>query len=133
MAAVVWIWVSSDSSVVIGNMNTELVLATRLRKYGISGWRRHQRLFGNPDFIFLRAKLAVFVDGCFWHGCPKHATQPASNRVFWRRKLARNKTRDQLVNRALRQRGWTVLRIWQHELIRKNEVRLLRRIHRALL
>ncbi len=85
-----------------------------------------------PDFVFSKARLAVFVDGCFWHGCPKHGTQPVGNRAFWRNKLARNKARDRIVNRTLRQHGWTVLRIWQHELSRKGETRLLRRIHRVL-
>jgi len=54
------------------------------------------------DFVFPTLKLAIFVDGCFWHGCPKHATQPANNRVFWKNKLARNKVRDRLVTRTLR-------------------------------
>lgn len=89
--------------------------------------------FGNrkfrvrPDFVFRRMRMAVFVDGCSWHGCPKHATKPKNNRGFWRRKLAGNKQRDQLVNRALRRAGWRVVRIWEHELARKNETRLLRR------
>ena len=104
----------------------------RGRRHKIAGWRRHRAIFGNPDFIFPHAKLAVFVDGCFWHACPKHGTQPASNRAFWKRKLTRNKSRDRLVNRTLRARGWSVLRIWQHELTRKNESRLLRRIRRTL-
>jgi DNA mismatch endonuclease (patch repair protein) len=69
-----------------------------------------------PDFVFPKSRTAVFVDGCFWHGCPKHATKPANNRAFWRRKLAGNKTRDRVVNRALRRAGWRVLRIWEHEL-----------------
>lgn len=90
-------------------------------------------MFGKPDFVFRERRLAIFVDGCFWHCCPKHTTQLATNRTFWRKKLSRNKHRDKLVNRTLRQHGWTVLRIWQHELVRKNEARLLQRIHRALL
>jgi DNA mismatch endonuclease (patch repair protein) len=103
-----------------------------LRRNGITGWRRHPRVFGNPDFLFPKYRLAVFVDGCFWHGCPKHATQPASNRAFWREKLARNKTRDRLVTRTLKQRGWSVLRVWQHEFSRRSEPRLVRRIRKAL-
>ncbi|MEO7675363.1 MAG: very short patch repair endonuclease [Verrucomicrobiota bacterium] len=114
-----------------GNKSTELALVAVFRQHQIKGWRRHQRIFGNPDFVFSKLRLAVFVDGCFWHGCPKHATQPASNRAFWKKKLTRNKTRDRLVKKTLRLRGWTVLRIWQHELVRKNETRLLRRINRA--
>jgi DNA mismatch endonuclease (patch repair protein) len=69
-----------------------------------------------PDYVFRKARLALFVDGCFWHGCPRHATRPANNRTFWKKKLAGNKTRDQVVNRALRRAGWRVIRIWEHEL-----------------
>lgn len=114
------------------NKSTELVVAAMLRHHHITGWRRRFCLFGRPDFVFPKHRLAVFVDGCFWHGCPKHGTQPASNRAFWRKKLARNKARDRLVNRELRKRGWQVLRIWQHELLRKNEARCLKRIRKAL-
>jgi DNA mismatch endonuclease (patch repair protein) len=81
-----------------------------------------------PDFVFPRLRLAVFVDCCFWHACPVHATKPRSNAAFWRRKLAANKARDRRVNRTLRAAGWRVLRIWEHELARKNEARLLRRL-----
>jgi DNA mismatch endonuclease (patch repair protein) len=111
-----------------GNKDTELALAKLLRRHGITGWRRGQPVFGKPDFIFRKARLAVFVDGCFWHGCPKHATKPANNRAFWHRKLSANRTRDALVTRTLRSQGWRVLRIWEHELAKKNETRLLRRL-----
>ena len=115
-----------------GNKETEVALARLLRRNKISGWRRHQSVFGKPDFIFANLKLAVFVDGCFWHGCPKHCNQPANNRAFWRRKLTANKARDQIVTRTLRRAGWRVLRVREHELMRKNETRLLHRIQRAL-
>jgi DNA mismatch endonuclease (patch repair protein) len=115
-----------------GNKDTELALAKLLRRHGITGWRRNQQVFGKPDFIFRKARLAVFVDGCFWHGCPKHATKPKNNRAFWRRKLAGNKTRDRAVDRVLRREGWRVVRIWEHELAKKTELRLLRRLRRSL-
>lgn len=114
------------------NKETERALAQLLRAAGLSGWRRHQLVFGKPDFIFRTAKLAVFVDGCFWHRCPQHSNMPANNRAFWRRKLLANTVRDRLVTRTLRSRGWRVLRIWEHELARKNEVRCVQRIERAL-
>ena len=85
-----------------------------------------------PDFVFPKLRLAVFVDGCFWHCCPMHATKPRHNATFWRRKLATNKARDRLVTRTLRSANWRVLRLWEHELARKREARLLRRIRRAL-
>jgi DNA mismatch endonuclease (patch repair protein) len=116
-----------------GNKATELAVVAIFRQHKIKGWRRHQRVFGSPDFIFAKSRLAVFVDGCFWHGCPKHKTRPASNRAFWKRKLDRNKTRDQLVTQTLCASGWKVLRIWQHELRRKNRTRLLNRIRRVLI
>lgn len=72
------------------------------------------------------------MDDCFWHGCPKHGTKPKNNAAFWRKKIAANKTRDRLVSRTLRTKGWRVLRIWEHELTRKNERRCLARILRAL-
>jgi DNA mismatch endonuclease (patch repair protein) len=101
----------------------------------VSGSRRSSlgsRLTVRPDFVFRKSRTAIFVDGCFWHGCPKHATWPAHRAAWWRRKIEGNKTRDRLVNRALRRAGWRVLRIWEHELARKNQSRLLRRIQGAL-
>ncbi len=134
-----------------GNQETEIALMQIFRRHKITGWRR-QRLLKfkiqkvklkikgkagranktvlaasiRPDFIFPKQKLVVLVDGCFWHGCPKHSNLPVTNRAFWRKKLTGNRTRDRLVNRTLRQHGWRVIRIWQHDL--KNEHRCLRRI-----
>src|ERR1700676_1355268 len=99
-----------------GNKETEIVLAKLFRKHRITGWRRHQPIFGKPDFIFRRQRLAVFVDGCFWHGCPRHSNLPVNNRSFWRKKPAANQARDRLVTRTLRRLGWRVVRIWEHEL-----------------
>jgi DNA mismatch endonuclease (patch repair protein) len=115
-----------------GNKGTEVALAKLFRRNEITGWRHNQKIFGRPDFVFFKLNLAVFVDGCFWHGCPKHGTQPKGNRVFWKNKFARNKARDVLVTRTLRRAEWRVLRVWEHELAKKNEARLLRRIHRVL-
>ena len=114
------------------NAATEGKLVRVLRENHIIGWRRHLKLFGNPDFVFLKHRLAVFVDGCFWHSCPKHSSRPATNRGFWKEKLNRNEDRDRLVTRTLRESGWRVLRIWQHELTRKNENRCAKRIINAL-
>lgn len=114
------------------NKATELAMVVLLRRRGVTGWRRHVRLFGNPDFVFPKERVALFVDGCFWHGCPKHATRPASNRAFWEKKFARNRIRDRLVTRTLKQLGWRVLRVWQHELARRNEGRLISRLAHAL-
>lgn len=113
-----------------GNEATELRLVRILRAGHISGWRRGVPLYGNPDFVFRREKVALFVDGCFWHGCPEHGECPATNRSFWRRKLERNVARDRLVNRSLRRQGWKVVRIWQHEL--GDPARVARRVAGAL-
>src|ERR1022692_3334985 len=97
-----------------GNKDTELKLISILRAHRISGWRRNHKLTGKPDFVFRRERLAVFVDGCFWHGCHVHGECPATNRTYWRRKLARNKARDQRTVRQLKQQNWRVLRVWEH-------------------
>ena len=82
--------------------------------------------------MFRKERVLIFVDGCFWHGCPKHSNMPATNREFWERKFAANKMRDRLVTRALRQRGWRVLRIWEHELTRKKQACCIERIRISL-
>jgi DNA mismatch endonuclease (patch repair protein) len=102
-----------------GNKDTEIALARLLRQNKITGWRRHLPIFGKPDFAFPKQKLAVFVDGCFWHACPRHSNMPASNRAFWIKKLAANKSRDRRVNLALRKAGWRVVRIWEHDLAKR--------------
>ena len=102
-----------------GNKDTELALIKLLRRHGITGWRRNQNVFGRPDFLFRRNRLALFVDGCFWHGCPRHCKIPAGNRAFWKKKFAANKARDRHVNRELRKIGWRVMRIWEHDLAKR--------------
>ena len=99
-----------------GNRDTEVKLAKIFRAFGIIGWRRQQRLPGRPDFVFLRVRLAVFVDGRFWHGCPAHGRNPESNQDYWLPKLSRNRKRDRAVVIELRRWGWTVLRLWEHDL-----------------
>ena len=68
-----------------------------------------------PDIVFTRAQVAVFVDGCFWHRCPEHASSPKTNAGWWRRKLDTNVERDRMTDKALSEAGWTVVRIWEHE------------------
>lgn len=68
-----------------------------------------------PDIVFTARKVAVFVDGCFWHVCPKHGRQPTTNEWYWAPKLRRNMERDCKVNTALREAGWCVVRVWEHE------------------
>jgi DNA mismatch endonuclease (patch repair protein) len=115
-----------------GNKSTELRLIEVLRTAGIVGWRRRARLLGSPDFVWRHKRVALFVDGCFWHGCPRHARLPKSRKGFWVPKLTRTKERDRVVSRALRSAGWTVVRIWEHDLAQDREERLLARLRRAL-
>jgi DNA mismatch endonuclease (patch repair protein) len=108
-----------------GNLTTEEALAKVFRAEGWSGWRRQRKVGGliaggrfqvRPDFVFTARRLAVFVDGCFWHGCPRHGTRPRGNAAFWRAKFRRNRERDRRDTRNLRRAGWKVLRLWEHEL-----------------
>jgi len=68
-----------------------------------------------PDIVFTARRVAVFVDGCFWHCCPDHGSQPAANTWYWEPKLRRNVERDRVADAALARAGWTVLRLWEHE------------------
>lgn len=113
------------------NRATELRLIRIFRTHRITGWRRKLSLFGRPDFVFPKSRLVVFVDGCFWHGCPRHGSIPATNSQFWQQKLERNKARDRLVNGRLRALGWRIVRIWQHDLTKPTKV--VSRISRRLL
>jgi DNA mismatch endonuclease (patch repair protein) len=112
------------------NKTTEIALAVLLRQHRIVGWRRHLSLPGRPDFAFRKQKVAIFIDGCFWHGCPDHFRMPSTNRSFWHQKVDTNRARDARVTRELRKKGWYVLRFWEHEI--KNPKRMLRRIEKAL-
>lgn len=113
-----------------GNKVTEKRLAAIFRRNHVTGWRRHVSLLGKPDFTFAAQRLFVFVDGCFWHGCPSHLRMPISNQKYWLQKIARNRARDRSTRRALRLKGWHVLRVWEHDL--RNELRVVRRIENAL-
>lgn len=88
-------------------------------------------IFGKPDFASKKHNIAVFIDGCFWHGCPKCYREPSENNEFWKNKISGNKKRDRQVTRRMRQDGWRVVRIWEH-IIRKNPDVAARRIKRML-
>jgi len=105
-----------------GNKDTELAMILIFKNYHITGWRRKQKILGKPDFTFWKQRVLVFVDGCFWHSCPLHATKPKNNQEFWEKKLGSNVERDIYVNRELERKGWLVIRIWEHELKNKDDV-----------
>jgi len=98
------------------NKETELVMVQLLKTNHITGWRRNRPVFGKPDFVFPKKKVALFVDGCFWHVCSQHCNFPKNNEEFWKKKLQNNINRDLLVNQTLTKKGWKVIRIWEHEL-----------------
>lgn len=100
-----------------GGKTTEWALRARLAAAGISGWSVQPKdILGKPDFAFRDVRIAIFVDGCFWHGCHQHRSIPETNRAFWEEKIQRNIQRDEDVSEELRQEGWMVLRYWEHDL-----------------
>jgi DNA mismatch endonuclease, patch repair protein len=99
------------------NATTEQRFRAYLIRKGIAGWKvQAKSVPGCPDFFFSTERIAVFVDGCFWHSCPKCGHTPKTNRTYWRRKLARNKQRDARIKRTLRSNGIRVLRLWECQL-----------------
>ncbi|MDE0285024.1 MAG: very short patch repair endonuclease [Gammaproteobacteria bacterium] len=114
-----------------GNQTTEKRLAGLLRKKGLTGWRRHQPLPGRPDFVWPKKKVAVFVDGCFWHGHNCRNLTPKKNSSAWQDKIQKTRARDRRNSRLLRQLGWKVVRIWECRLT-KSPNQCLARIRRKL-
>lgn len=106
------------------NKSTELKLIEIFKAVGITGWRRNYKVKGHPDFVFLDKRIAIFVDGCFWHGHDCRNTRPADNAEYWQKKRQRNMERDRSVTELFEARGWTVIRIWECELTKKNRSRL---------
>lgn len=116
---------TSEAATKIGKANPrtgtrcEVALRSALHAAGLRYRKDHLLRVGDvrvrPDVVFTRAKVAVFVDGCFWHGCPQHGRVPKSNQAYWVPKLERNQERDALVDRELASHGWEVVRIWEHE------------------
>ena len=113
------------------NFSTEIKMARLLHENGLSGWRRYAPLPGTPDFYWPKKKIALFVDGCFWHGCPHCYQTPKSNVNYWTEKVANNKKRDRRVNSALRTKGWTVIHIWECQLNKKPNY-CVRRVRTAI-
>jgi DNA mismatch endonuclease, patch repair protein len=101
-----------------GNKTTEKRLRFALVRQGIGGWIMHSQMAGTPDFFFPAARLVVFVDGCFWHGCQACGHIPAVNRPYWKAKIERNRERDLANTQQLVAEGFSVIRIWEHELSR---------------
>ena len=110
----------------------ELALRARLYRKGFRYRVDAQPIAGVPrraDLVFKAAQVAVFIDGCFWHGCPEHGTWPKANGSWWRGKIVANRARDQDTDRQLQSRGWTVVRIWQHEAAEEAVMRVTAALH----
>ncbi len=114
-----------------GHTGLEQRLEALMRTIGLKSYvRSPANVVGKPDFVFRRRRLALFLDSCFWHGCPRHLRMPKSNLNYWRQKIANNRQRDVRQRRALKKQGWQVMRIWEHEL--KNPQRVLTKLTRIL-
>lgn len=111
-----------------GNKSTEIKLIKYFNEYNITGWRRKYPLAGNPDFVIPKARLAIFVDGCFWHGCKDHCRLPETNREYWTAKIDQNIKRDKIVNKILVSKNWHVIRIWEHDLKKTKHREILQKI-----
>ena len=101
------------------NTGPEIKLRKMLWFEGVRGYRIHYKLPGKPDIVFIKKKIAIFIDGCFWHKCPVCFQEPETRKKFWMKKIRSNIERDEKVNAELKNEGWMVIRIWEHE-IRKN-------------
>jgi DNA mismatch endonuclease (patch repair protein) len=117
-----------------GNASTEGRVQGRLIRFAIRGWKKHPKhVEGCPDFFFDKERIAVFVDGCFWHGCPRcDRAVPKTRSSYWRKKIDSNRRRDRRVNDRLRSQGISVVRIWEHD-VRSNRWldRLFQKIDRS--
>ena len=105
----------------------ELALRRALHRRGVRFRVSRRDLPGRPDIVLVRLRLAIFVDGCFWHGCPRHHVSPKANAAFWRSKIDGNRTRDRRNTAALRKLGWRVVRVWEHDDVQAVAERLAER------
>ena len=108
--------------------STELAMIALFKESHITGWRHSYNVKGHPDFVFLKKRIAIFVDGCFWHGHDCRNTRPADNAEYWAKKRERNIQRDKETTERFEKRGWTVVRIWECELKKKNLSETKRRL-----
>lgn len=102
------------------NVSTEKALISIFKQNNIKGWRRNYPVIGKPDFVFLKKHIAIFTDGCFWHGHNCRNTKPLQNREYWAKKRERNIKRDKTVNQIFANRGWRVIRFWECEIKKQN-------------
>lgn len=106
------------------NKSTELRLIDEFRRRSLVGWRRNSKLFGRPDFVFPKLRIAIFVDGCFWHGHDCRNTTPKDHADYWRAKIERNRLRDAAATEHLTALGYHVIRIWECDFKKVNQEKL---------
>ena len=111
------------------NKSTEEKLIAYFKENKITGWRRNYKVYGKPDFVLPDLRIAIFVDGCFWHGHNCRNTHPEQNKEYWQRKIGRNMARDKEVTDHLERLGWNVIRIWECEFLKKNRGLLEKRLN----
>jgi DNA mismatch endonuclease (patch repair protein) len=114
------------------NRSTEAQLRMALVRAGVKGWILHPTITGRPDFYFGRERIALFVDGCFWHGCPRCGHVPSTRRSFWKAKIDRNRARDRRNQKILRTYGVRSLRVWEHSLRGSGLTSVVRRVERLV-
>jgi len=108
-----------------GNKSTELKLIELFRQLNMKGWRRNYKIAGAiPDFVFLKKRIAIFADGCFWHGHNCRNLTPKQNSEYWQKKIENNRIRDKQIHERLERKGWKVIRIWECEIKEKNKEKL---------
>lgn len=113
------------------NTRLELTFFDLLINSGLSSFSTHvEKLPGKPDIVFDAEKVIVFLDSCYWHGCPKHLRMPATNIEYWQNKIKKNKIRDRRYTAELKKNGWLIVRVWEHEL--KTPQKVVKKISRAL-
>ncbi len=115
-----------------GNRSTEIFFVKLLKAYDIPGWRRHYQVKGKPDFAFLKFRIAIFIDGCFWHGHNCRNTKPKQNAEYWKKKIERNIRRDQKITKMFQLRGWTVYRIWECELGSPDNIEFIKELKKKV-
>ncbi|MFA6364309.1 very short patch repair endonuclease [Methanoregula sp.] len=113
------------------NTGPEVKLRKLLWSQGIRGYRIHYNLPGKPDIVFTKKKIAIFIDGCFWHKCPVCFQVPETRKEFWMKKIYSNVERDKKVNEQLKVEGWTVMRFWEHD-IRKKPDNVIKKIKKKM-
>ena len=110
------------SRILAKNTQPEISFRKLLSSSKVRGYRIHYKLIGKPDIAFPKYKIAVFIDGCFWHKCPKCFIEPATRKKFWMNKINSNLKRDKKVNSVLKKKGWKIIRFYEHQIRKKKDL-----------